>query len=124
VFSGPGIKAQVSQTETEISRLKVQLAGVRNQVGADLHQAFRDVKKAEAAAEVARLDLDVAREQLSVNLALMKEGRLTLKQVEEARLAENSKWIAFYDAQYTIEKARWSVLKLTGELAPAIERMP
>ena len=124
VFSGPGIRAQVSQTDVEIAHLKVQLASARNQIGADLQQAFRDVKKAEAAAEVSRLDLDVAREQLSVNLALMQEGRLALRQLEEARVAENSKWIAFYDAQYAVEKARWSVLRLTGELVPAIEGMP
>jgi outer membrane protein TolC len=87
-------------------------------------QSFREVKKAEMAAEVARLDLEVAREQLSVNLAQMQEGRLTLRQVEEARVAENGKWIAFYDAQYAVEKARWGVLRLTGELVPAIEGMP
>jgi hypothetical protein len=75
-------------------------------------------------AEVARLDLDVAREQLSVNLAQMQEGRLTLGQVEEARVVENDKWIAFYDAQYVLEKARWTVLRLTGDLVPTIEGMP
>ncbi|MEO8370999.1 MAG: TolC family protein [Candidatus Solibacter sp.] len=124
VFSGPGVKAQMSQTETEIAHLRVQLNSARNQLSADLQQAFRDVKKAEMSAEVARLDLDVAREQLSVNLAQMQEGRLTLRQVEEARVAENAKWIAFYDTQYLIEKARWSVLRLTGDLVPAIEALP
>lgn len=124
VFSGPGIKAQISETETDISRLRVQLNSARNQISADLQQSFREVKKAGMAAEVARLDLEVAREQLSVNLAQMQEGRLSLRQVEEARVAENGKWMAFYDAQYVVEKARWSVLRLTGDLVPAIEGMP
>lgn len=124
VFSGPGVKAQMSQTETEIAHLRVQLNSARNQISADLQRAFRDVKKADLSGEVARLDLDVAREQLSVNLALLQEGRITLRQVEEARVAENARWIAFYDAQYAVEKARWSVLRLTGELVPAIEGMP
>ena len=82
------------------------------------------MKKAETAAEVARLDLDLAREQLSVNLAQMQEGRLGMRQVEESRIAENSKWIAFYDAQYALEKARWNTLRLTGELVGAIAAMP
>jgi len=124
LFSGPGVKAQMSQTETEAANLRVQLTSARNQLSADVQQAFRDVKKAEIAAEVARLDLDVAREQLSVNLAQMQEGRLTLRQVEEARVQENAKWIAFYDAEYATEKARWSVLRLTGDLVPAIEALP
>jgi outer membrane protein TolC len=124
VFSGPGIRAQMSQTDTEIAHLQVQLNSARNQISADLQQSFRQVRKAARAAEVARLDLDVAREQLSVNLAQMQEGRLSLRQVEEARVAENGKWIAFYDAQYAVEKARWGVLRLTGDLVPAIEGMP
>jgi outer membrane protein TolC len=86
-----------------------------------LQQSFRNVHKSETAAEVARLDLEVAREQLSVYLAQMQEGRATLRQVEEARVAENDKWMAFYDAQYTMERARWSVLRLTGDLLAAVE---
>ena len=124
IFSGPGVKAQMSQTETEISHLRVQLSSARNQISANLQQAFRDVKKASMAADVARLDLEVAREQLSVNLAQMQEGRLSLREVEEARIAENGKWIAFYDAQYAMEKAHWSVLRLTGDLVPTIDGMP
>jgi len=70
---------------------------------------------------VARLDLDVAREQLSVYLAQMQEGRATLRQVEESRVAESDKWIVFYDAQYGLERARWTVLRLTGDLLAAVE---
>ena len=50
-------------------------------------------------AGTARLDLELAREQLSILLAQMQEGRAGLRQVEEARVAETNKWIAFYDAQ-------------------------
>jgi hypothetical protein len=73
---------------------------------------------------VARLDLEVAREQLSIDLAELNEGRLGMRQVEQSRLLENDKWIAFYDTQYTLEKARWNVLRLTGSLASAIESLP
>jgi outer membrane protein TolC len=118
---GPGVGAQIAQTQADISRLRVDLNNTRNRLRSDLQQSFRNVHKAETAAEVARLDLDVAREQLSVYLAQMQEGRATLRQVEEARVAENDKWMAFYDAQYSMERARWSVLRLTGDLLAAVE---
>jgi outer membrane protein len=124
LFTGPGVQAQVAQTEAEILKLKVQLTNTRNQIDSGLQSAFRDVKKAETSAEVARLDLDVAREQLSVDLAQMQEGRLSMRQVEEARVGENAKWVAFYDAQYALEKARWNVLRLSGELVGTIEATP
>ena len=123
VFS-PGVGSQLAQTENDISHLRIDLANARNRISADLQQSFRDVKKAQTASEVARLDLEVAREQLSVNLAQMQEGRLALRQVEESRIAENDKWIAFYDAQYMLEKARWNVLRLTGDLIGSIDAMP
>jgi len=59
---------------------------------------------------------------LSVYLAQMQEGRAGLRQVEEARVLENDKWIAFYDAQYAVEKAKWNVLRLTGDLVAAMEK--
>lgn len=118
---GPGVNAQVSQVESDIAHLKVELANARNRVRSDLDQAFRNVHKSETASEVAGLDLDAAREQLSVDLAQMQEGRVPLRQVEEARVAENDKWIAFYDAQFGLERARWEVLRLTGGLVAAVE---
>jgi outer membrane protein TolC len=118
---GPGVGAQVAQVESDIARLKVELNNARNKLRNDIERAFRNVRKSQTAAEVARLDLDVAREQLSVDLAQIEEGRVSLGQVEEARVAESDRWIAFYDAQYGLEKARWGVLRLTGDLVAAVE---
>jgi outer membrane protein len=118
----PGVGAQMAQTEVELNHLKVELASARNRISADLQQSFREVKKAETAAEVSRLDLDVARAQLDVDLAMMQEGRLSLRQMEEARMVENDKWIALYDAQYAVEKAKWYVLRLTGGLLDAMQK--
>jgi outer membrane protein len=124
LLAGPGVSAQVAQTQTDVAHLRVELANARNRIASDLQQSFREVNKAAGAADVARLDLEVAREQLSVDLAQLQEGRLTLREVEQARVVENQKWIAFYDAQYAVEKARWNVLRLTGNLVPSLEALP
>jgi outer membrane protein len=122
LLAGPGVGAQMAQTQVDMDRLRVQVSATRNRITSDIQQAFRDEKKAATAADVARLDLEVAREQLSVVLAQMQEGRAPLRQVEEARVLENDKWIAFYDAQYGVEKARWNLLRLSGGLLASIER--
>jgi outer membrane protein TolC len=121
LLAGPGVGAQMAQARADIDHLRIQLTTTRNRITTDIQQSFREAKKAGTGAEVARLDLDVAREQLSVTLAQMQEGRATLAQVEQARLAENDKWIAFYDAQYGVEKARWNLLRLSGDLVTSIE---
>ena len=124
LLTGPGVGAQMAQTQEDVDRLRLQVNATRNRVTSDIQQAFRDEKKAGTSAEVARLDLEVAREQLSVLLAQMQEGRAPLRQVEEARVLENDKWIAFYDAQYGVEKARWNLLRLSGGLLASLEGRP
>ena len=124
IFAGPGVSAQTARAAADVTRLKIECDNQRNRIRSDIQASFREVKKSQTAAEVSRLDLEVAREQLSVDLAQMQEGRATLRQVEEARIVENDKWIAFYDAQYGIDRARWNVLRLTGQLTASIEALP
>ena len=118
---GPAAKAAAAEADADASKLRIQLANTRNRITADTHQSFRDLHKAETQRDVARLDLEVAREQLSVNLAQLQEGRMLLSQVEESRIAESGKWIAFYDAQYAVERARWNLARETGDLLAALQ---
>ena len=124
LLTGPGVSAQMSQTAIDINRLRAELTNTRNRISAGIQQSYRDVKKAGTAADVARLDLDVAREQVSVLLSQMQEGRAQLSQVEEARVAENAKWMAFYEAQYISERTRWNLLRLSGSLLAAVVPKP
>lgn len=120
LLPGPGISAQTAQGEADSARLRLETNQTRNQITQQTRQAFRDIRKAESTREVAKLDLDVAREQVSLRLALLEEGRALLREVEEARFEENEKWIAFYDAQYAVERAQWNLLRQTGELVAAL----
>ena len=120
VLPGPGISALTAQRNAEVAHLRLELNNARNSIIITAKQTYRDIGTAEAAREVARLDLEVAREQVSINLALMQEGRASLSQVEEARAAEDSKWIAFYDAGYALEKVRWRLANQTGDLLAAL----
>jgi hypothetical protein len=78
------------------------------------------LQKATSAQNVARLDLDYTRDHVSLLLAQLGEGRATQQQVDNARLTEQEKWIAFYDAQHAVEAARLDVLRQTGTLLAAL----
>jgi hypothetical protein len=56
-----------------------------------------------------------------VLLAQSEEGRATRQAVDEARLMEQEKWIAYYDAQHGLEKARLNLLKQTGAIQAALK---
>jgi len=120
IMPGPAVSAQTAQSEAEAARLRLEMNATRNRINLEARQAFQRVQAAQMASEVSRLDLEVARDQVSINLALLQEGRAPLRQVEEARFQENEKWIAFYDAQHKLEVARWDLLRHTGELVAVL----
>lgn len=120
LLPGPGVDAAAAQGQAEVTRLRTQLGVMRNKITTDTRQSYREVQRAETAREVARLDLELAREQLSILLAQMQEGRAPMREVEEARVAETNKWIAFYDTQYAVERARMNLLHNTGDLLAAL----
>lgn len=121
VYLGSGTKAVIEQAEADELHLKAEMQVERNRIALDIHQSYQEVGKTDLARQFAQADLDLARAQLSIVLAQMGEGRATLRQVEEARFTENEKWIAFYDAQFNAERARFNVLRQTGELRAALQ---
>lgn len=116
LFTGSAVAARAAAAELEVERLRTELETARRRIAVDTRRQFEHVKTAEAAAEVARQDLELARENLSVVLARQQEGRAWLRDVEAARHLEQEKWLAFYDAQYALEAARFRLLSQTGAL--------
>lgn len=121
LLPGPGVSAAVAQAEADAARLRIEMNAARNRISLETRQNYQALRKSETARDVARLDLEVSREQLSILLAKMNEGRATLQQLEQARFDESEKWIVFYDAQYAAEKAAWDLLRQTGNLVAALQ---
>jgi outer membrane protein len=120
VLVGRSGSALVAQSQADISKLRIEVSRTRARITNDLRAAYQNLRRAEMAREVARADLDVAREELTLDLAQMDEGRLPLAKVEAARATENEKWLAYYESQHTAELARLNVLRQTGTLEAAI----
>jgi outer membrane protein TolC len=120
LFAGPAADAMAAQASGEVARLRLEMQSARTRISMDSRRLYRQVKQAETGRDVARLDLEVAREELSLLLARMEEGRTSLREVEQARLAEDEKWMAFIDANYTLETAKFNLLHETGDLLAAL----
>lgn len=120
ILPGPGVKAQAALAEEDIAHLRIEKSQLQSRIALDLHRAYLDVEKAKSARELAQADLQLAREQLSIVLAQAGEGRVAMRQVEEAHFAEDEKWIAFYDAAASVERAQFNVLRQTGEIIAAL----
>jgi len=117
---GRAASAQSAESEVDIAKLRVEVGRTRARITSDLRIAYQNLRRSEAARDVARADLDVTREELTIDLAQMDEGRLPLAKVEALRATENEKWLAYYEAQHAAEVARLNVLRQTGTLGAAL----
>ena len=120
LLTGSAAKGLAAQAQTDILELRTQMGQIRNRIQLDTQKSYHELQKATSAQEVARLDLDYTRDQVSLLLAQLGEGRATQQQVDNARLTEQEKWIAFYDAQHAVENARLDLLRQTGTLLAAL----
>ncbi len=113
-------KAQKEMVDGELAGLRTQLNAERGRASAQARKAWAEIAAQETGVEVANLDLAIAREQTTLLLALLEEGRATQKQLEEARFTENEKWMALFDARFGLDRARLELLKETGTLTAAL----
>lgn len=121
LFAGSQITSRVAQIDSEIAQLKLQLSAAIANTSLEARRLFKEMQQADSNRELARLELDLARESLSVELAKFDEGRVPLNEVEQARATETQKWEAFYDTQTVSQKARLNLLRQTGSLLAALK---
>jgi len=114
IVPGPASAALAAQALNEVSRLRLRVTNTRNRIELDTRKLYEDLQLHKENRELAKLDLDVAREQIAIHLAQLEEGKTTRRQVEESRFLEAEKWIAYWDAQYLFDRARISLLSATG----------
>jgi outer membrane protein len=111
----------VALAKSQLNEAELLLGNKRQQVRFDVQQKARSVRELDAAREVARLDLQLAQESLQLDQAQFDQNRLTLQEIEQARLVENDKWVAFLDADFARQQAQLSLLQATGQLAKVFQ---
>jgi outer membrane protein TolC len=121
---GSAARARADQAMTDMQKLRVQMEQVRNRVTTDTRRDYQEWKKAQQSRDLARMQLDLAREDLSVLLAQNGEGRVPLSRVEQARIEESNRWISLYEAETAVTRAQLAILRQMGTLAAMVRSTP
>jgi outer membrane protein TolC len=114
-------RANVALAKSELNAAELTLGNKRQQVRLDVQQKVHTVRELDATREVARLDLKLAQETLQLDQARFDQGRLTLRDIEQARLEESDKWVAFLDADFARQQGQLTLLQATGQLAKVFQ---
>jgi outer membrane protein TolC len=114
-------RANIALAQANLDVAKLNLANKRTQVSAEIRQRSRKVQETDAAKEVARLELQLAQQNVAVLQSQLGEGKANLRDVEKARLDENEKWMAYLDANFQRQQAQLELLRTAGQLEKVLE---
>jgi outer membrane protein TolC len=120
IFSNSQDEAQAAQAGIDSQKLQAELVRARGRVEAETRQSWQEIQQAGTAEEIARMDLDLAREQTATLLVQLEEGKVTSKDVELSRYVENERLMQLDEAASMLERARFQLLKETRMLVAAL----
>ncbi len=120
ILIGSASNGLAQQAYTDMQKLRIQMDQVRNRILTDTRRNYEQWKKAESLRDLARMQLDLAREELTLLLSQNSEGRVPISRVEQARLDEGDRWMALYDAEAQVTRAKFAILRQTGNLLAAV----
>jgi len=121
---GSASKGLAQQNATDMQKIRIQMDQTRNRIISDTRRSYEQWKKSENLRDLARVQLDLAREELTVLLAQHDEGRVPMSRVEQARLEEGNRWIALYEAETQVTRAKLAILRETGTLLASLRVTP
>jgi adhesin transport system outer membrane protein len=114
-------RANIELAKANLDAANLNLVIKRNQVSIDVRQRSRKLQQSEAAKEVARLELQLAQQNVSVLQSQFGEGRMNLRDVEKARLDENEKWMNYLDSNFQRQQAQLDLLHTAGQLDKVLQ---
>lgn len=120
IFSSTTSSA-VALARSELSAAEQELRNKRETLELTVRQQSRQAREMDVMREVARLEMELAQENVRLLQAQFQEGRLGLRELEKARLEEHEKWLAFLDAEFQQQKAHLELLRTTGRIAQALQ---
>ena len=113
--------ASVAFARADLTASRMQVENKRAQVSLEVRHKARLTREMDTGREVARLQLELAQQNLQVLQSQFQQGRASIRDLENGQLDENEKWLAFLDAEYAHQQAELDLLRTTGQLAQTFQ---
>ena len=114
-------KAAVGLADVNLQVAKANLENKKSQVSADVRKKTRRLREMDAVKEVARLQLQLAQQNVGALQSQFEEGKTNLRDLERARLEESDRWMAYLDATFQRQQAQVELLRTAGQLDKILE---
>ncbi len=113
--------ASIAFARADLTASQMQVENKRAQVSLEVRHKARKAREMDMTREVARLELELAQQNLQVLQSQFQQGRASIRDLEGGQLGENEKWLAFLDAEFAHQQAELDLLRTTGQLAQVFQ---
>jgi outer membrane protein TolC len=113
--------AAISLAQADANAAEMDAKNKRSQVELRIRSQAHQVRELDLGRDVARLDLKLAQQNLGVVQAQFDQGHATLRELEQAHLEENDKWLAFLGADFQRQQSELALLQATGQVSRILQ---
>jgi outer membrane protein TolC len=115
-FFNPVQRAAAEVARADAAKSSKEAQNVREQVSTETLKLQRSVRQLAAAKEVAQLEHQLAQADIESTHARIESGNASLKDEENARVAEHERYTGFLNASFELDRAHIQLMRQTGQL--------
>jgi outer membrane protein TolC len=115
-FLSTAQRAAAKVARFDAIKAREEARNVKQQVSADTLKLQRAVEQLSAARDVADLEHQLAQADIEGTQARIESGQATLKDEQNARVAEHERYTSFLSSSFDLDKAEVQLLRQIGEL--------
>jgi outer membrane protein len=115
-FFNPTLHAAANVARFDAFKARQEARTVKEQVSADTLKLQRSVQQLFAARDVAQLEHELAESDIDTAHAKIESGAASLKDEQNARVAEHERYTAYLSSSFDLDKAQVQLLRQTGVL--------
>jgi outer membrane protein TolC len=115
-FFNPTLHSAAAVAKFDAVKARQEARNVKEQVSAETLKLQRSVQQFIAARDVAQLEHELAESDIDTTHAKIESGQATLKDEQNARVAEHERYTAYLSSSFDLDKAQVQLLRETGDL--------
>jgi outer membrane protein TolC len=115
-FFNPVQRAAAEAAKADAVKSRKEAQGVKEQVSTETLKLQRSVEQLAAAREVAQLEHQLALSDIESAHAKIESGGASLKDEENARVAEHQRYTAYLNSSFELDRAQIQLMRQIGQL--------
>ena len=116
LFDGFQSKARVAQSREVLSTEQLNLLRLKSDMKLNIQRELSALRVAKSAVDVAAAGLEAAEEMVGINEILLESGRISEREIADARLAARRKELAKLEAEQDLFLRKIELLRVTGSV--------